>query len=117
MTPDDFVEQLKRDVPEVQPLILEHLDDNDEILLHLLTADLRRHAMEAFDAGRSPELFRLLAVLNAALIEGADDVQNAIAVSFVEDTGWWDPAMQPFIESWPPDLRREADRQQHSPPA
>jgi hypothetical protein len=117
VTPDEFVARLKRDVPEVRPLILEHLEDNDEILLHLLTAELRRHAKEAFDAGRSPELVRLLGVLNAALIEGDNDVENAIAVSFVEDTGWWDPAMQPFIEAWPPDLRREAARQQNSPPA
>lgn len=117
MTPDEFVAHLKRDVPEVRQLILEHLEGNDEILLHVLTAELRRHATEAFDAGRSPELFRLHGVFNAALIEGDDDVENAIAVSFVEDTGWWDPAMQSFIEAWPPDLRREAERQQGSSPA
>jgi hypothetical protein len=104
-------------VPDLRQLILEHLEDNDEILLHVLTTELRRHATGAFDAGRSPELFRLLGVLNAALMEGDDDVENAIAVSFVEDTGCWDPAMQTFIEAWPPDRHREAERQQDSPPA
>jgi hypothetical protein len=34
-------------------VVTEHLEDNDELLLHLLTADLRRYAIEAFQAGPS----------------------------------------------------------------
>jgi hypothetical protein len=34
-----------------------------------------------------------------------------MAVSLVEDTGWWDPTTQLFIEAWPAGLRAEVDRQ------
>lgn len=95
----------------MQTVVLEHLEDNDGLLLHLLTADLRRYATEAFDSGRSDVLQRLLNVINRALVDGTEDVENAMAVSFVEDTGWWDAEIQPFIESWPSELRSEALRQ------
>jgi hypothetical protein len=32
-------------------------------------------------------------------------------VCFVEDLGWWDPAMQPFIEVLPEGLLAEVERQ------
>lgn len=92
-------------------MVDEHLADNDGLLLHLLMADLRRLAVQSFEGGQSEVLDRLLVVLDVALSEGTDDVQNAIAVSFVEDTGWWAPAMQSFIESWPAGLRAEVVRQ------
>jgi hypothetical protein len=111
MTATDFLDSLARDVPESEPVVIEHLENNDGILLHLLTADLRRFTMRPFDTGQMNVLDRLLASIDIALRDGTDDVQNAIAVSFVEDTGWWDPTTQPFIEVWPPALRAEVDRQ------
>jgi hypothetical protein len=92
----------------------EHLEDNEGVLLHLLSADLRRYAIKAFDTGRTDVLQRLLGVLDRALVDGDEYVNNAVAVSFVEDTGWWEPAMQPFIESWPLSLQAEARRQRGS---
>ena len=111
MTATDFLDALARDVPECQSVVVEHLEDNDGVLLHLLVADLRRFAIKSFDAGQSDVTDRLLALVDVALREGTDDVQNAMAVSFVEDTGWWDRSMQPFIEAWPAGLRAEVDRQ------
>jgi hypothetical protein len=116
MTADDFVAALLNDVPEVQPIVREHMEDNDELLLHLLTAGLRRYAMQAFDSGDSDALGRLLYVIDRALREGNDPGNNAMAVSFVEDTPWWDEAMQPFIARWPEGLRAEADTQRGGPP-
>jgi len=97
--------------------VREHVKDYDELLLYLLTADLRRYAIDIFTSGQSDVLRRLLDVIDRALLLGNDDVSDAIAVSFVEDTGWWDPAMQPFIASWPPGLQAEARRQQESSPS
>jgi hypothetical protein len=45
------------------------------------------------------------------LQEGDERVENAVAVSFVEDTGWWESDMVAFVASWPTPLRAEADRQ------
>jgi hypothetical protein len=111
MTATDFLDALARNVPESQPVVVEHLEDNDELLLHLLTADLRRFAIQSFDTGQNDVLDRLLALVEVALGEGTDDVQNAMSVSFVEDTGWWDPATQPFVDAWPAGLRAEVERQ------
>src|SRR4051794_40704924 len=105
MTATDFLDALARDVPESQPVGGERLEDNDGLLLHLLTADLRRFAIQSFDTGQNDVLDRLLALVDAALREGTDDVQNAMSVSFVEDTAWWDSTTQPFIEAWPAGLR------------
>ncbi len=102
MTADDFLAALAIEVPETQQVVKDHLKDNGPLLLHLLTADLRRFAIDAFASGHRDVLGRLLALIDRALRDGVDDVNNAVAVSFVEDTGWWDPAMRPFIEAWPP---------------
>lgn len=111
LTATDLRDTLAREVPEIQPVVDEHLEDNDGLLLHLLTADLRRYAIQSFDSGQGDVLDRLLAVVDVALRDETDDVQNAMAVSFVEDTGCWDPAMQPFVAVWPSSLRAEAERQ------
>lgn len=90
----------------------EHLEDyGNELLLHLLVADLRRLAVEWFGDGRNEPLGRLLEVLETGLREGDGDVKNPVVVSFVEDTGWWDESMQPFISLWPTGLADELERQ------
>lgn len=114
---DDLLAELRRGVPETQTIVVEHLADNDGLLLHLLIADLRRFALAAYQSGRSEVLGRLLSLLSGALTNGTEDVENAIAMSFVEDTGWWDPAMRGFIESWPAPLKEEARRQEAWRPA
>ncbi len=117
MTADDFLAALAIEVPETQQVVKDHLKDNGQLLLHLLTADLRRSAIDAFASGHPEVLGRLLALIDRALRDGVDDVNNAMAVSFVEDTGWWDPAMQPFIEAWHLGLQAEVDRQRNWRPS
>ncbi|MEW6153554.1 MAG: hypothetical protein AB1673_06145 [Actinomycetota bacterium] len=117
MTEADFVRSLVDEAPEIRDLIDVHLrDQSGELLLHLLVADVRRVAVDAFQRGDGDLLRRLLDLLDRALREGDELVENAVAVSFVEDTGWWEPAMRPFIDAWPAALRAEALRQQSSDP-
>ncbi len=56
MSADEFVAELVRVVPEVQVVVTEHLQDNDELLLHLVIADLRRYAIQAFKKGHADVL-------------------------------------------------------------
>ena len=117
MTEADFVRSLADEAPEVRGLVDEHLrDQSGELLLHLLVADVRRAAVDAFQQGDGDLLRRLLDLLDRSLREGDERVENAVAVSFVEDAGWWDPAMRPFIDAWPAALRAEAQRQQGGDP-
>ena len=93
----------------------EHLETYDgELLLHVLIADLRRLAVAWFDEGSTDPMQRLLAVLDAGLAEGDERVENAVAVSFVEDAAWWDQPSQAFIATWPAGLAHEVERQRNA---
>ena len=107
----DFLAELLSKVPEAKLLVDEHLGFYEELLLHILVADLLRMAIAMFEQGQSESLDRLLLVLDHALTEGDDFVKNAIAVSFVEDTPSWDPDKAAFMSMWPAELADEADRQ------
>jgi hypothetical protein len=115
-TADDFVVGLRRQVPRAGALIDEHRSFYDDLLLHVLVADLRRMALDLFESGDAEGLVQLLDVIDHGIREGDDAVRNAVAVSFIEDTGCWEPAMQGFIDTWPPAIRTEADRQSRASP-
>jgi hypothetical protein len=107
-----FVDLLTERVPEAVPTVREHLADNDgDLLLHLLLADLRRLAVAWFDQGFTDPLQRLLAVVDDGLAAGDDRLENAVAVSFVEDAAWWEPSSVAFIATWPNGLANEVQRQ------
>ena len=111
MTKDEFVARLVAACPETQPIVDEHLADfENEILLHLLIADVRRFAIAAFEAGDIDVLRKCLDAVGTGM-SGDDYVQNAIGVSFVEDTPLWDTTMGPYIATWPVPLKDEAERQ------
>ena len=113
LTPEDFVEGLVQDVPEVRPIVEEHFSDHGELLLHLLTARVRDRAISAFDQGDQDLAGRIVIVFDAGLRQGDDRVENAVSVSFVEDTPLWDSARSEFISSWPRALKDEAERQRN----
>ena len=109
--PSEFVQRLVERVPEVRPILDEHLLENDELLMHVFVARVRDLAIDAFDRDRRELAHRIVETFDWGLRDGDDAVENAVAVSFVEDTPWWDPDRAEFIESWPSGLRSEAERQ------
>lgn len=111
LTADDFVVELRRLVPGADALIDEHQSFYGDVMLHVLVADLRRMALRWFESSDAEALARLLDVIDRGIREGDDAVRNAVAVSFIEDTGCWDPAMQGFMDTWPPAMKAEAARQ------
>ncbi|MGH3728658.1 MAG: DUF7674 family protein [Micromonosporaceae bacterium] len=111
MTPGDFVARLPIEVPEAEYVLAEHRADYGDVLPHLLTSDLLRLAIELFERGHNEPVGRLLGFIDHALREGDEALQNAIAVSFVEDACWDDPASEPFIAIWPQGLQTEVERQ------
>jgi hypothetical protein len=111
MDTDAFVTRLVAEVPEAAPVLAEHLRDNDELLLHLFVADLRRMCDEAWTSNNLELLQRLLGSFDQAFGAADELVSNAVAVSFVEDSCLWDPANEEYIASWPEGLLAEATRQ------
>lgn len=111
MDADAFVQELLTKVPEAGLVLDQHLRDNDELLLHLFVGDLRLTCEAAWSAGNHEVLSRVLTFLDVALSHGDDYVENAVAVSFVEDSEWWEPRLQNYIAIWPPALTAEVERQ------
>ncbi len=80
--------------PGLRPALDEHLDDNEgEILPHPLMAAYERWLEARFEAG-DPEISPVLASLEEAYATGGEEVQELIAVSFLEhlprspEPGW-----------------------------
>ena len=110
LTRDTWLPSLSTAVPEFQSVIDDHLAFNGEILDHLLFADLARFVLEAHATGQPELVDRILSWLDLALRTGDDAVQNLVSVSFVENIPGFESENLPFIETWPPALRVDADR-------
>ena len=86
-TPESLIRDLVVDIPELHPLLDEHLDDQDgELLAHVLFGDVTRWAesQAAHPTGESSaSLKRLLERLDAAYTDGDDDLRGLIQVSFL----------------------------------
>lgn len=79
-----FVGHLAHVVTSIAPVLQEHLDDNDGVVLpHIVMADIERWAESVVQAN-SDDLAVLLNELEAAFASGDEDVTELIAVSFLE---------------------------------
>ena len=92
MTADRFLDRPTVAVPETEPALADHLEYYEDLLLHVFMAQVRRLCETAWAERDDDLLRRCLPVLNEGLLDGDDEVNNAVAVSFVEDICWWDPS-------------------------
>jgi len=105
----DFLDELDRASPEFGRLVSEHLIEQEgELLLHLLVADIRRVAEGAYERRDRQTIRQCLDVMELGLRDGDYPVQNAVAVSFVEDIIFGLPRRA--LRAWPPTLQAEAKR-------
>lgn len=108
----DFAARARSTDARVAAVIDEHLIDNeDELLLQLLVADLGRQVRAAHDTHDFRLRDALLALLDWGLTEGDEALDNAISISFVEDTGWWESGLDEYLASWLLALTAELARQ------
>lgn len=111
ITVDRFLHELATAVPESADLVSDHLvEQNGELLLHLLMAELQRMTVSTFQAGQIEVTDRLLALVARCLHEGDDSVVNAVLVSFIEDFGVHPGESNDLLERWPSNLRVELGR-------
>lgn len=75
----DLLRDLQSAHAAVGPIVATHLADNGEVVPHLLMADITRWLVAE---GPEPAI---LAALERHYAEGDDDVQNVIALSFLEN--------------------------------
>lgn len=79
MTTSEFCEGLAQRFPDVADILAEHISDNDELLPHLFLADVTRYVL-ADRRDRNP----IVQCLDNAIASEGPEVENLIAVSFVE---------------------------------
>jgi hypothetical protein len=111
ITETTFLPRLFERVPESRDVYNEHLDGYGEFLLHLFMADLLRFAVSLFQAQEREILRRLLSFIEDCLVDGDVAINNAVAVSFVENVGAEPGETSEFIATWPRGLLAERDRQ------
>ena len=104
------IEALVRDVaavaPDLEALRHRHLATYGEFLAHVLFGDVTRWVVAR---GPSPEVREVLRVLERHMDEGDEDVQNVIAVSFLENLFGEDPSELAIQAELGPRLGAEFD--------
>lgn len=102
-TTQDFARRVVAAVPDLEPVLAEHLEDNvDELLPHVFFGDVTRWAeQQASTSPGSPALERLLGELTAGFASGDEEVRDLITVSFLENLD----DDSPVIERLSPALR------------
>lgn len=104
-----FVGALAREVPELLPLLQEHLDDYDGLLPHVWLGDVTRWAIQQFKANPAdPSLKKTLKLMEQTLSrEGAQAEQELVSASFVENLPRPDDAEAGILEMAGPSVRAQ----------
>ena len=111
ITQDSFIDNLVAVVPEAAETVRGHLDDQEgELLIHLLMADLLRLTVRVFGDGREDVARHLLEFVDRCLGEGDEYVRNAVSVSFVEHYGFGSDEPEELLSLWPAGLRASLGR-------
>ena len=109
VTKEEFVAHLVVMCPETQPIIDKRVPRTSTAKSFFICSSPTCvvPAIAAFEDGDNSVRRRCLDAVGAGMWSSNDYVQNTIGVSFVEDTPWYDPTMQPYIDTWPKPLRDE----------
>jgi hypothetical protein len=79
------MERFVASVPGAEAVLGEHLGDNDEVLPHVLMADLRRFFVSAVESRDEECVAAFMAATEVLASSPREDVRNVVDVSFVED--------------------------------
>ena len=87
MAPAQLFQHIVQVVPSFAPALSEHLQDNGELLPHVLMSDLLRFVGARIDqhGQTAVEVAVILDTLEDEVLGGDADTVNAIAVSFLEN--------------------------------
>lgn len=104
-----FVRRLIAAVPAVEPLARDNTyGDHEDVLVHMFLGDIVRQQVDNLLAGHLDEVRAVLALLED---EWGGDVDEPIAVSFVENLPYPHEPGAALVSMLGPNLRAELDRQ------
>jgi hypothetical protein len=114
---DNVINLLIQGVPELQPLLNEHLNDQfGQLLPHLFFGDLTRYVMEQMrksqiESQRQPPevVRRIIGILEKAMLSSDMQAKELVQASFLENLDATDSAYSQLKSAMSPNLRRELD--------
>lgn len=80
----ELFDDLARVTPALSAVRTEHLSEQGELLPHVLMDDIRRLLAQTAEGASEATLRPALDLLECFITEGDEEVQNVIAVSFLE---------------------------------
>ena len=81
-----YIENLVKLLPQLKPIYDEHLADNDTLLPHVFMGAVARFVIVEVEKHKRPEVLeRILGCLEEGLENGAEEVKELSAASFVEN--------------------------------
>lgn len=108
-----LVERMISAIPALEPLARDNtFGDHNDVLVHEFLADVVRQEADNFLAGRLEEVRAVLDLLEQ---EWGGEVDEPIAVSFVEHLPYPHEPAAALVDLLGPNLRAEHDRQRHPP--
>jgi hypothetical protein len=105
---DQFFRQLIDRVPEVLAVVDEHRRDHDEVLPHVLMADIRRFVIAKLQDVVTIDA--VVACLEEGIASGNEALQEVIAVSFLENMDPTEPSYEAIANRMGPLLLAELAR-------
>ena len=87
----DWLDGLRRAVPEIAGIIDQNIEFNGELMVHSIFADLFPWIEQPSDLQEADSMKRFLEYLEESYGSGSRYIDNAIDVSFIEDLGHSSP--------------------------
>ena len=109
-TPEQFICQLLKHVPELQRTYDEHLQDNEELLPHVLFGEVSRYVVQQVRANENAltaPVSRILDCLEQGVASGDEQVRNLVSASFVENLAEYDDVLARLKALMGPNLEKE----------
>ncbi len=113
-----FVHDLVNKIPALRRLLDEHVSDNDALLPHVFMGDLTRFVVQSYKGGyqqESPEndigdLPCILSHLEQGMMSRNKEVQELVAVSFLENLDESDKSLRDLESMLGPALANELSK-------
>jgi hypothetical protein len=103
-----FLLELVQLLPALRPIYIEHLNDNGEMLPHVLMGDFTRFIVQNVTPPSNEQNVQpILDSLEEALTGGNPELDNLVGVSFVESLQGEEKALKVLVNRVGPALREE----------
>lgn len=107
MNTNEFIDSLKNINQDIKNIYNDHISDYDEILEHLLLADITRYLISNIDKSNNQTCIDLIGFINTAYSKGDDGLKELVSLSFLENLPQSDKSYSLIKEMLSNELKKE----------